>query len=379
MIIKLIKNAETYAPEYLGKKDILIGGGKILAIEEAIDMAPRLAEKMDASGKIVLPGLIDQHIHLTGAGGKHSFVSMTSELAISKLIQCGTTTAVGLLGTDGTTRSLQTLYAKVKALEQQGVSAYMFTNYYGLPPITILNSVREDLIFIDKVIGCKVAISDIRASYPTAQDMLQLLTQVHVGGLLGGKGGILHIHLGILDSGMDILFELVNKYQFPIRHISPTHVGRTRKLFDQAIAFAQMGGMIDITTGASKYDEPFKQVLYALEQGVSINNLTFSSDGNAGLSKIDENGALILFPAPIDQNLEQVRLLVKEGGLSISDAFKLITCNPAKNLSLAHKGTLAPGADADLCFFDKDLSLIDVMARGNLLMHNGNVLISNEL
>lgn len=379
MIIKLIKNAETYAPEYLGKKDILIGGEKILAIEDAIDMDDRLAEKIDAGGKTVLPGLIDQHIHLTGAGGKHSFASMTSEIAISELIQHGTTTAVGLLGTDGATRSLQTLYAKVKALEQQGMSAYMFTNYYGLPPITILNSVREDLIFIDKVIGCKIAISDIRASYPTAQDMLQLLTQVHVGGLLGGKGGILHIHLGILDSGMDILFELVNKYQFPIRHISPTHVGRTQKLFDQAIEFAQMGGMIDITTGASKYDEPFKQVLYALEQGVSINNLTFSSDGNAGLSKKDQNGGIILFGAPIDQNLVQVRLLIKEGGQSISDAFKLITSNPAKNLSLAHKGKLAPGADADLCFFDKDLSLIDVMARGNLLMRDGKVLISNEL
>lgn len=379
MLTKLITNAETYAPEYLGKKDILIGGEKILAIENRIDLDARLAEKVDAGGKIVLPGLIDQHIHLTGAGGRHSFASMTSEISIAELIQCGTTTAVGLLGTDGATRSLQTLYAKVKALDQQGMTAYMFTNYYGLPPITILGSVREDLIFIDKIIGCKVAISDVRASYPTAQDLIQLLTQVHVGGLLGGKGGILHIHLGILDSGMDVLFELVNAYQFPIQHISPTHVGRTRKLFDQALEFARMGGMIDITTGASKYDEPYKQVLYALEKGVSIKNLTFSSDGNAGLSKKDENGDTILFGAPFDQNLEQVRLLVREGGLNISEAFSLITSNPAKNLSLPHKGRLRPGADADLCFFDQDLLLTDVMARGKFMMRDANVQISNIL
>lgn len=377
--MKLVKNAETYAPEYLGKKDILVGAEKILAIHDHIDIDPKLVQVMDAQGKIVLPGLIDQHIHLTGAGGKHSFMSMTSEIAATELIKCGTTTAVGLLGTDGSTRSLQALYAKVKALEQQGLSAYMFTNYYGLPPLTIMNSVREDLIFIDKVIGCKVAISDIRASYPTAQDLLQLLTQVHVGGLLGGKGGILHVHLGILDTGMDILFDLVNHYQFPIQYISPTHVGRTKVLFDQSIEFAKMGGMIDITTGASKYDHPYKQVLYALEQGVPIGNMTFSSDGNAGLSRENGQGGIKLFGAPINQNLEQAVLLVREGGLPIADAFRLITTNPAKNLSLKQKGRLAEGADADLCFFDEELNLHDVMARGKFLMRDNMLLMEDNL
>ena len=377
--MKLITNANAFAPEPLGRKDILIGAEKILAIEEALDLNRPFVEAIDARGKIVLPGLIDQHIHLTGAGGKHSFQSMTPELPISALVQCGTTTAVGLLGTDGATRSLQSLYAKVKGLEQQGMSAYMFTNYYGLPPITIMNSVQEDLVFIDKVIGCKVAISDVRASFPTIQDMLRLLSQVHVGGMIGNKGGILHIHLGVLESAMDILFELVNTHQFPIRYISPTHVGRTKTLFKQAIAFAKMGGMIDITTGASKYDCPYKQVLYALEQGVPIDLMTFSSDGNAGLSKTDENGDTVLFGAPIDQNLEQVILLIKEGGIPIAEAFKLITSNPAKNLSLKQKGCLRTGADADLCFFDENLRLTDVVARGKFLMRDGEVLISNKL
>ena len=378
-MVKIIKNAEVYSPEYLGRKDILIGGEKILAIGENIEINLKDAVLIDARGKTVTPGLIDQHIHLTGAGGKHAFSSMTPEISVCELIQCGTTTVMGMLGTDGVTRSLQGLYAKVKGLEQEGISAYMLTGYFGYPTSTMLDSVLEDMIFIDKVIGCKTAISDERASFPTENELLKLLRQVHVGGLTSGKGGILHIHLGALESRMDILLDLVKKDHFPIRHISPTHVGRTKALFEQAIEFAKLGGMIDISTGGTKYDLPYKQVLYALEKGVSIDNMTFSSDGNAGMAKKDENGNIIrLYKAPVDLNLKQVILLIQEAGMSISDAFKLITTNPARNLSLSHKGKVATGFDADLCFFDPQFNLTDVISRGNIMMKNSEIIKTNH-
>ena len=377
-MLKIIKNAEIYSPDYLGKKDILIGGEKILAIDNSIDINSSVAEIIDAKGKIITPGLIDQHIHLTGAGGKQAFSSMTPEISVNELIQCGTTTVMGMLGTDGVTRTLQGLYAKVKGLEQEGLSAYMLTGYFGYPTKTMLGSVLEDMVFIDKVIGCKTAISDERASFPTENELLKVLREVHVGGLTSGKGGILHIHLGALESRMDILLDLVKKRHFPIRHISPTHVGRTKELFDQAIEFAKLGGMIDISTGGTKFDLPYKQVLYALEKGVSIDNITFSSDGNAGMAKKDENGNIIkLYKAPVDLNLKQVILLIQEAGMSISDAFKLITTNPARNLSLYHKGKIAVGNDADLCFFDKEFCLTDVISRGSIMMKNAEIIKCN--
>ena len=375
----LIKNTNLYSPKSLGKKDILISNGKIVAIDDEIVNHSVFSEVWDAKGAITTPGFIDQHIHVIGAGGKHGFASMTPQLHLGDLINCGTTTVVGLLGTDGSTRSIKTLFSKTQALNQEGITAYMYTGYYGLDKVYLMNSLQEDMIYIDSVIGCKIAISDIRSSYPSALELLRLLRNVRVGGMLAGKKGILHLHLGALSSKMDLLFEIIENYEFPIEHISPTHVGRTKDLFDQAITFAKMGGMIDITTGASKYTDPYKSVLYALDNNVSIDNMTFSSDGNAGLDKLDKNNNLVGFKsAPFDKNFEEVINLHKLGGIPIEDALKLITSNPAKNLGLKNKGQVKVNSDADLCFLNSDLELNTVIANGKFMMQEGALVVKGS-
>ncbi len=374
----LIKNANIYAPSPMGTRDILLGGGKILAISNHIH-AFSDTQIIDAENKYLVPGFIDQHMHLIGAGGKHGFASMTPEMNVTDLVENGITTVVGLLGTDGATRSIKSLYAKVKALNEEGVSAYMHTGYYGLEPVHITGNVQDDLIFIDPILGCKIAITDIRSSYPTDIEILRLLRQVKVGGMLSQKKGILHIHLGNLSTRMDSLFRIVKDHEFPIAHISPTHVGRTLDLFDQAIDFAKLGGMIDITTGASQYTDPFKSVLYAIEKGVSINKMTFSSDGNAGLDKLNDQGELIGFRrAPISESFTQVKHLLKEGCLSLDKAISLITLNPALNLGLSNKGRIEIGMDADLCLLDQDFELTEVFALGNILMKESLLTIKNN-
>ncbi|MBL6660244.1 MAG: beta-aspartyl-peptidase [Crocinitomicaceae bacterium] len=371
----LIKNANIYAPSHLGNRDVIVGGGKIESIRDQVQNVDVFDEVVDLNGAILTPGFIDQHVHVTGAGGKRGFSSMSPEIKISELLACGTTTVVGLLGTDGTTRSIKSLYAKVKALDKDGISAYMYTGYYGLDPNYIMESVKDDIVFIDKVIGCKIAITDIRSSFPSDIELLRILSQLRVGGMLSSKKGILHIHLGNLTSKMDVLFKLVEEHEFPIEHISPTHVGRTEDLFHEAIRFAKMGGMIDITTGASKFTDPFKSVLIALENGVDIDNITFSSDGNAGLDKLDDQGNFIGFRrAPVNQNYREVVRLVKEGKVPLEEALKLITINPAKNLGLKNKGGIEVGMDADFCCLNNDLNLLAVFAKGKQLMENGKVI-----
>lgn len=375
MNFKLIKNIHLYTPDDRGITDILICGEKIAEIKSGMSFTGIEVEQIDGTGLSAMPGLIDQHVHIIGGGGQTGYFSLAPEIPLSKLIECGTTTVVGLLGTDGFVKTLRQLYAKTKSLCQDGISAYMLTGFYGLPTPTLTGSVADDMIFIDKVIGCKIAMSDDRSSYPTKLELLRIIQQVRLGGFTGAKGGTMHVHLGALPDGISLLLEIAKEYPSLIGYMSPTHMGRTHDLFLQGIEFAKMGGMIDISTGGTKYCEPYETVLEGIEAGVPIENMTFSSDGNAGVRrKNPETGEDTYKIAPLDKNLEQVVKLITEGGLAPETAFKLITSNPAKNMKLHGKGKIAVGYDADITIFDDTWKLQSVIARGKQMMRDGQII-----
>ena len=136
--MQLIKNAQVYAPMYLGKKDVLLGGGKILAIEDTIELsANSFITVIDASGLILTPGFVDSLVHITGGGGEGGYTTRTPEMHINDAIKGGVTTVIGVLGTDAQTRSLENLLAKAYALEEQGLSVFCYTGSYHLPMVTI--------------------------------------------------------------------------------------------------------------------------------------------------------------------------------------------------------------------------------------------------
>lgn len=374
-MLTLIKNTHLYTPEYCGVKDLLLCGEKLVAIGERLNVTGTQTQEIDAQGLNCMPGLIDQHVHIIGGGGQTGYFSLAPEISLSTLIKCGTTTVVGLLGTDGFVKSLPQLYAKTKALCQDGISAYMLTGFYGLPTPTITSSIAEDMIYLDKCIGCKIAMSDDRSSHPTKLELLRIIQQVRLGGFTSAKGGVMHVHLGALPSKIDLLLEIAKEFPSLISYISPTHMGRTHDLFLQAIEFAKLGGMVDISTGGTKYTDPHLTVMEGLERGININQMTFSSDGNAGVRrKNSETGEDTYKKAPLHKNLEQVVALIKEDGMSPSEAFKLITVNPAKNMKLKGKGRIAEELDADFTLFDDQWQLQEVWARGTRMMHEGTVI-----
>ena len=51
----LIKNAEVYAPERLGKQDILVISGRIVQVARDIDVRLEGLEVVDAAGRIAVP------------------------------------------------------------------------------------------------------------------------------------------------------------------------------------------------------------------------------------------------------------------------------------------------------------------------------------
>ena len=366
-MITLIKNADVYAPEHLGKKDILIANGKIERIADNIKLAGLPHQTINARGKKVSPGLIDKHAHITGGGGEFGYESYATELQAEDFLSCGTTTVIGLLGTDGVLKELTTLYAKAKALDTK-MTAWMLTGSYAFPPKTITGAVDKDIIMIDKVVGCKLALSDDRGSFPTTPELERLISQCWRGGMTSRKAGILHLHMGALTTGISQLVDIVKRNPRLLPHISVTHCGRAESLFNECCEWAKMGSYIDFTTGGSSYLASKEDLfLKAIEKGVSLDHITMSTDGGGGIRHINPvTGEETYGTATVDCNYKMIVSLVTKCGLKFEDVLKFATANPAREYCLNTKGHVAEGYDADLLIWNDDYSLKTVMAKGKV-------------
>ncbi len=372
----LIKNAHVFNPEDLGVCDVLIVNKQIAAVGKDLTVTMPDLETLDAKGLILTPGFIDQHVHVTGGGGEGGPKTRTPELVLSELVACGTTSVVAVSGTDGSSRSMPNLLGKVRALQAEGVSAWMYTSNYAFPPTTLTSCVRDDLYFVPEVLGVKLAMGDHRSSFPTEEEVLRLLTQIRVGAMVAGKLGVLHIHLGNIVGPFDMLLNIVKK-GFPIQHIRPTHCARDMKVFEDAIRFGLAGGYVDITTGGScAVGTPAHGVVEALKAGVPADHLSMSSDGHGSVPRFNEKGEMIgLGVGGVASNLLDFKRLVGELDVPMTTALPLVTRNVAKALQLTGKGEIAAGKCADINLFDENMQLVHVFAKGVQMMKNKEIIV----
>lgn len=365
----LLKNVHLYDPNDRGIQDILIGGQKILIIAKKIEIEAE--EIIDFKGKIAVPGLIDQHVHITGGGGEGGFASKTPEVQLSKLIQGGITTVLGLLGTDGYSRNVENLLSKAKGLKQEGLSVYATTGSYGYPSTTLTGNVAKDILFIDEIIGCKLALSDHRSSHLSEEELTRLASDIRVAGMLAKKAGILVLHMGSEKSGLDLVNTILNKTDIPISLFRPTHVTRCPELFAQAIEFNKRGGWIDCTCGEAS--NPFAHFyLKAKEAGCDMNRVTLSSDGQGSWSHYDEQGHCIeVGVSSVSALHDELKRIVHDFDIPLEEALPCMTSNVAKGLDLYPlKGTIQLNSDADLVFMDESCNISDVLAMGQWMMKN---------
>lgn len=367
-MITLIKNIDVFSPQPLGVKDVLISGGSIFKIAERLssfDMPD--VQVIDGTDKILTPGFVDSLVHITGGGGEGGFSTRTPEMDISDAIKGGVTTLVGVLGTDSITRSLENLLAKAYALEEQGLNVYCYTGSYHIPAVNITGNVTKDIMMIEKFIGVgEVAIADHRGSQLTVQELARLAAEARVGGMLSNKSGIVSIHVGDEPSGLTILTDVANQSDIPLKQFYPTHINRTIPLLSQGITFAKGGGYIDFTTStneqilASGEVKAAKALAQALNDGVTISQITMSSDGNASLPTFDENGQLTDLEVGGVTSLHQAFVeAVQHYHVDISDALSSITQSPANILKLVNKGQVKEGFDADLNILDRATLRLD--------------------
>ncbi len=381
-MVTLIRGGDVFAPEPLGRKDILLAGGAIEAVADPgrIRVEGLEAEVVDAAGKRVLPGLVDPHVHILGGGGEGGPATRAPEIRVEDIVANGVTTVIGCLGTDGVTRHMSSLLAKARALELEGVSTFIYSGSYEIPVRTLTGSVRSDLVVIDKVIGAgEIAVSDHRSSQPSFDEVARLAAECRVGGMLGGKAGVLHLHLGDGRRGLELLFRIVRETEIPVTQLVPTHISRNPALFEQGLTWVAAGGTIDVTVGADPVPpdpevSPEDCIARFREKGLPFTRMMFSSDSNGSVPVFDESGRLVRLTIATEKDLfRKFGDILRKGILPPETAARLFSTNAAEFYKLSKKGRIEPGRDADLIVVGGDFGLSDVFARGRRMMAAGRL------
>ena len=384
-MVKIIRNAKVYQPEYAGIKDILILGDKIAAVGENLkaDFGGALeAEEINGEGMAAVPGFIDSHEHILGGGGEGGFHTRTPEAGLKDLTMNGITTVVGCIGTDGVGRDMTALLAKAHGLENEGVTTYTYTGAYQVPVPTLTGSLMKDIMMLDKVIGVgEVAISDHRSSQPSFEEFARIAADARIAGMLSGKAGIVNVHLGDSPRKLDLILKVVRDTEIPASQFLPTHVNRNAALFDECLEFAKDGGTIDFTGNEDiDYWETIcdevrvcKGIRRLLDMGISSDRFTISSDGQGSMPVFNAKGEYQgIGIGKASCLLKEVRECVQKENIPLETAVKGITSNPAAILKLNGKGHIKPGFDADICLLTEEgLKLDTVIARGRIMVEKG--------
>ena len=377
-----IKNAELYAPARLGRGDVLLEGTKIACMAPRLDLPSDLPglRVVEAEGRKLVPGFLDLHVHIIGGGGEDGFSSRAPESRLTDFTSAGVTTVLGLLGTDGIARSLETLYAKACGLTEEGITCYMLTGSYGYPSATLTGSVERDLTLIDRCMGAKIAISDHRSSEITYEELLRLATAVRRGGLLGRKAGLLTIHMGDGRENLAKLFRAAEEAEVPMTTFLPTHVARNPDIFADSIRWIKAGGQADFTAGEPTPGGTARFLARAVAEGADPARMTLSSDAFGSQPRFDDHGNCVgLCYTTSSILLDELVSLVRAEGFSLEQALPFLTENPARVLRLSgRKGCIAPGADADLLLLEDDLSIHSVYAMGRPMLEDHSILVKGR-
>jgi len=350
---------------------LLVGGGRILWMGDALLQLPSElgVASFDLAGRRLIPGFIDGHAHVTGGGGESGYGSRAPAVGLRCFTSAGVTTVVGLLGTDDTTRDTKSLLAETRSLREQGLNAYCYTGGYHVPPVTFTGSVRSDIVNLEPVIGVgEVAISDHRSSQPSLDELLRVASDAHVAGMLTGKAGVLHLHLGDGERGLDLVRQALQSCEIPARVFNPTHINRRKALFEEACELARLGCFVDLTAfpvapGEDAWSAADALLRY-LKSGAPSDRITVSSDGGGCLPQFDGDGRITRMDIGVPASLALTLAELLQNGSALETVLPAFTRNPASLLRLSRKGSIASGQDADLVVLDEDHAVQSVMING---------------
>jgi beta-aspartyl-dipeptidase (metallo-type) len=207
----------------------------------------------------------------------------------------------------------------------------------------------------------------------------RLASQARLGGMLGGKAGIVNIHMGDAKNPFKPLYEVANTSELKLTQFLPTHCNRNEYIFEDAKTYGKKG-YVDLTASSWPYFpqyeiKPSKAIAELLKAGVPIEHITMSSDGFGSLPQFDESGKLLQLEMGYPRSIfDEMYDAVIQENLPLEEAIKIVTSNVADILWLKNKGRIAVGKDADVVLIDKDFNIVHMTAMGQLMVSEGKML-----
>ncbi|MEI7735178.1 MAG: amidohydrolase family protein [Ferruginibacter sp.] len=379
----LIKNATVWTSDAAGKleaTDILVKNGKIAAIGKNLPLpTDSSARVIDATGKHVTAGIIDEHSHIAAASINEGGQSVTSEVRIGdnlnpddiniyRQLSGGVTTSHILHGSANTIGG-QTQLIKLRwganAEEMKFAGADPFIKFALGENVKRSSSAQGNQRFPDTRMGVEQVLTD---AFQRASDYQKMWKAAEENNKKKGAVPIVVRR----DLELDALVEIMNKKRFITCHsYVQSEITATMRVAD-------------------KFGFPVNTFTHILEgykvadkmKAHGANASTFSDWWNYKMEVLDAipyNAYLMkqvgLNVAINSDDAEMARRLnqeaaksVKYGGMSEEDALKMVTINPAKMLHVDNKvGSIAIGKDADLVVWNNNPLSIYAVAQQTIV------------
>jgi N-acetylglucosamine-6-phosphate deacetylase len=387
-LIKIINGKVITPDRILQQATVLVQGKKILEISEK-DLPSKQAQVIDARGKYVSPGFIDIHTH--GAGGA-DFMDRTVEACLkiaATHARYGTTALMPTTLTASTSDMLQ-LFEVYEEACRQNVSGATFVGIHLEGPYFAKEQAgAQDSRFIrnpdpeeyrEIVAACK----SLRrwSAAPELEGALEFAGYISSKGIIPSIAHTNAIAADIypaFNAGFTMMTHLYSAMLGVTRRNAFRYAGAVEAAFlieDMDVEIIADG--IHLPPDLLKFICKFKghdhialvsdsmraagmpegeYMLGDLEKGtrVTVEN---------GVAKLQDKAALAASVATADR---LVGTMVQQAGISLHDAVKMMTSNPARMINLPQKGSLIAGMDADIVIFDENIQIHLTMVEGNIV------------
>ncbi len=398
----VFKNAKMITPMRVIDNGILVASdGKITYVNPEDEIkVPENARIIDVAGKYLAPGFIDIHLH--GGGGADTMDATQEAMDKISIVHAkgGSTSIVPTTLSapmDDIIRAIKAIeLAKKRTLPgAQVLGAHLEGPYFSMEqkgaqnPEFLKNPTPGEYIKILDECNCILRVSaapelegglelgrelkkrgivaSIAHTNATYQDILTAIDAgyTHVTHMYSGMSGLKRINAyrisGVIESTL-LLDELTTEVIADGHHLPPSLI----KLIIKAGGLEKVSVITDAISATGLGPGEY-----------SIGGLDIIVEANVAeefeIPEVEENYVAKLltrdaFAGSVATMNRCVKNIVKFVGLSIQDAVKMATINPAKVIGVDDKkGSLTKGKDADIVVLDEDVNVVMTVVGGRIV------------